>query len=371
MLLEAIIKYIRQQIPLSARHGSLQLVLNHIKCLILESEGGKHKEKIREALLYIELMHVKPFLKEEKLFGQIISADGYPAFQDVEAYHQIKQRKTFIPQTSLSSDERHILGSIHVSLMEEYKKQTWYYTYPVISGQVINDVITEWQTSQRILCTTTDKAFDDFKRDTCIMNICGGEDKDIVARINTLVDSARGYPKKQDKELLKTWLRQNGGQTNNFFINDSFMMGHFTNDEPGNGPHIGWAKYLTQNWDVAYDKIILDYDVGVQTLNYDSTRTIMKNSHGQTVIVDPNDAEADLKLFKSSKRQIPLLMRVKTRIQLDIVNGVVVPKIIKLETACYNNLLLSPKRLFQASDSKQNTNHTPLNSPEPTPVMSN
>src|SRR5690242_10190564 len=114
MLLDAIVKYINDKMLACKANKSLVLMLNHVHNLLLESEDGKYTDKVKTALLYIELLPFKPLLRHTKLLGEILGEEGYSVFRDRVAYKEYKEKEKdlYLPQVSVASEEKMILGSI-------------------------------------------------------------------------------------------------------------------------------------------------------------------------------------------------------------------------------------------------------------------
>jgi hypothetical protein len=295
---------------------------------------------IKRVLTYIEMMPITRmslFWKKIDKFGSLLKND-YPTLNDPRLCQELIEKKIFMPN-SLSNKERIILGSIHIAIMKAYLK-TWTYSYPPNqTGEVTNQVIENWHKECREK-ESKDHVDYDFNRSITVMaKKC--ESNSLESSIGDLFNLCSAY-KQEDKQKLIQWVRKQGGQEMDRFITLSAIAGDFTNDKEGEGPSIGCCNKIKMDWHQEHDKLCFEIDYFIKTLQYG--HDVMLNYDG--VVNKFTHLTDELEQRLSGKIPLPPLMRVHAKIELDMIEGAITPKIVAYDVTSYTKFLKSPERKY-------------------------
>lgn len=344
-LLTGILRYIDKN-ERESSDSNFRKILGRTKELLLESDDGRNQEKMQQALLFLQHIPVKTglFSDPEPLAMRLLKKD-FRVLPIKEVPPQVTQMvKQELPGLkAVSQTENEALGSLYISMMRHYKPLVWSYTYPLDeTGQVMDNAIGEWQ-KQRIKLGSEKGAYPDFKRDTSFEGKAKAKEEEIAPTIESFVSKASHY-NDEEKKVLVAWLKSNGGQHNNRFLDLMLMQGQFSESALA----LMKAKGLEQDWRIENGKIYLHLDIIVnQLFSPDKQQAIYASQDG--TIGETTDLEKMQKEATTPEGQLPLfLLRMRATIELDIDKEKnVIPKIVLLQVDNYAKQLLSPKRLIQ------------------------
>jgi hypothetical protein len=345
-LLSGILRFIDKK-EKDSTDPNFQKILGRAKELLLESDDGRDQEKMQHALLFLQHIEVKTgWLSEPEPLAIRLLHKKLRVLSVTEVPSQIKQAvKSEVDKLKpVSQKENEILGSVYNAAIRYYKPLVWSYTYPLDeTGQVMNNAVGEWQ-KDRIELGANQDAYRDFTRDTSIEGKVKAKPDEVGTRIESFVGKATHYNDEQKKALV-AWLKNNGGQHNNRFLDLMMMQGHFSE----NGAlALTKSKGLEQDWRIENGKIYLHFDIIVNQLWVpDKLKAIYASQDGtigETADLDKLEKEA---LIPEGQLP-PFLLRTRATIELDInKEGKVIPKIVLLQVDNYAKQLLSPERLEQ------------------------
>ena len=363
MLLDKIFAYIAEQ-KSATSDTRLQGVLDTIQHLLLESADGQRPEHLKQALLYIQRVPIKGgFLAADESMGEHLKGAGSLYVRDLD------QSKTPVSPV-LSQAARKILGVLHASIMLHYKQIKWSYSFPLDdTGQVMNDAIGEWQADRTILPrdTSENKAYRDFTRPGLTIGgvaIRPGENEgDITRRLDSLV-SQSAYSA-DEKEKIKIWLKNNGGQDTNRFFDAMLLKGYYSEAE--RRMNLERNITLKQDWQVEKGKIYFNFDILARSFFFpgkllteeSGEKASAEASHKKRSyiyvkdgnILGEDDPEEALAKIEYDPTKIPdFVMRLTAKIELEVDKntGKVTPRIVSLDNVSYTRGLLSPERLYKA-----------------------
>lgn len=376
-----ILGYIKDIKEKNPNNANLIDILEAVSKFIDACKDDWDKEGLKKGLSYLEAIPLSSssgllgwIFPTKSLLREFLKKKKLPVLDPAEfskAYASEATRLRFLP--TLSQDDEAILSIlvyIHTELMRHYPKL--FYAFPQdATGQVMNDAIKEWQTAPQQTPSenspNSQKAsFRDFKRGYNILGqrIASNQgNQEIESMIGALVQ--RTGANDQDQDLLKRWLMKNGGQETNRFLDLLFLQGYF-----GKQFNIGITQALDLNWYVNNEtgKICFSYVVLIKTLQeVEKTGTteeeipvakdmmIARDDKGEVRRLDLNALTKEDEALLSKKDLIPPLIRVQALIELDVVPGAVVPKLVECNVFNYvdSPFLIKPSEVLLASSPRQ------------------
>lgn len=210
--------------------------LEMIQHLLQQSEITNNVEILKEAILNLETVPIRSFIDNKKL-GKLLTDQNHSTLIERDQINLF--RKSFC---ALSNKHQKILTHIHQKLMNYFmflvknqNKAAWSLNYEFDQEQqeIMDDHIKAWQEDVMILSKSANAAYVDYLRDFGIQGMTNF--KHTEHEIDDLIDgliSKSNYDEK-DKILIKKWLKANGGQCNNRFIDFLLQGGHFVINRPG------------------------------------------------------------------------------------------------------------------------------------------
>lgn len=382
-MLERILGHIKDIKEKNPNNANLIDILEAVSKLINACKDDWDKEGLKKGLSYLEAIPLSSssgllgwIFPTKSLLREFLKEKKLPVLDPAEfskAYASEATRLRFLPTLS-QGDEAilSILAYIHTELMRHYPKL--FYAFPQdATGQVMNDAIKEWQTAPQQTPSenspNSQKAsFRDFKRGYNILGqrIASNQvDQEIESMIGALVQRTGANDK--DQGLLKRWLMKNGGQETNRFLDLLFLQGYF-----GKQFNIGITQALDLNWYVNNEtgKICFSYVALIKTLQeveVEKTGTgkekeilvakdmIARDDKGEVRHLYMNALTNEDEAIMRNKDLIPPLIRVQALIELDVVQGAVVPKLVECNVFNYvdSPLLIKPSEVLLASSPRQ------------------
>jgi hypothetical protein len=355
-----IIAYIERNFPSPDEAVNTHFI--YIKSLLKQSFSGSNSNEINiaklyEAIHYIETIKIRaqPSFFSQSSTTVMTMADKMAQKGECILPVQERTQKAISITTSAGpvpvKSEKHF-GAVHHALVEllsaryqflknEEKHEKvkraplrWNYNYPLDDelGEVMNQSIGEWQAHHTPMQAEPTKAYRDFKRDICIRGITATTDKEADDVLEYLVKGS-SYSLEQQK-VIKQWLQSNGGQDMNRFLDLLLISGEFT----PNPSSLVNTESMEQGWGIEHGKIVFSYESVVYSINMDGDVRV-NNGKGQLVIEENPETIKG----KSGNYSVPPLMRVKSKIELNINEGVVTPSITALNVESYNSALLNPE----------------------------
>ncbi|WP_428411510.1 hypothetical protein [Legionella sp.] len=356
----AIIGYIERNFPSPDEAVNTHFI--YIKSLLKQSSAGINSDEINiaklyEAIHYIETIEIrtKPsFFFQQKAKATTMADKMVQKGECILPVHE-RSQKAISVTTSVGSvpvkAEKHF-GAVHHALVElvssryqflkneeknvKVKKAplSWNYNYPLDEelGEVMNQSIGEWQARQTLMKSDPTNAYSDFKRNIYVRGITATTDKEADDLLEYLVQGS-SYSLEQQK-VIKQWLQSNGGQDMNRFLDLLLMGGEFT----PNPSSLVNVETIEQGWSIENGKIVFSYESVIYSMNMDGDVRV-SNGKGRLVIEENLENIKD----KSGNYSVPPLMRVKSKIELNISEGVVTPSITALNVQSYNSVLLNPE----------------------------
>jgi hypothetical protein len=344
-------------------------VLETTRQLLEECQDGKDIDTLESAIRYLERVPISVFLSTIPL-GVLLENDNYPVLIT-------ETELRYLPSAAqVDGNHHHTLGSIQIRLLEYMKfllksnrNVAWNISYPLenredegnSSKENGKDPIGDWQSLQMIMQGSPTKAMKDFVRDIYIQGRMDNKKKsetEIHTLIDKLMGKLTGYDQ-HDQTLFAKWLKCNGGQDNNRFIDYLLMYEHFT-EEPFTS---GKSKALDQIWYIANNTLCFSCDTLLYSIVQGTEKTIMIDPTSDResatcrpqVKVSPHPEE----LAKYKLEDLHPLMRIKARIELTIMAGTgnkyVMPSIKELNVTSYTDFLKTPKGLISSEQTHANT----------------
>ncbi|HRD70772.1 MAG TPA: hypothetical protein PK657_11570, partial [Legionella sp.] len=220
-------------------------------------------------------------------------------------------------------------------------KPAWNYSYPLENeSQVSNPAISEWQkeTMENRPGDNLNTAFEDFIRSISIKGVVGKNENDVENLLEYLFDSTI-YPE-EDKGMLKTWIKTKGGQIMDVITAKLLFHGELSHQSM----EILKSASIEDNWTVAEEKVIRIIDRVIYGLDFNNEYHYWANGRlTPTVDYEPVNDPAGK----------PIL-RVEVKIQLDIENKQVVPKVIHLTISSHTHDLIPANRQEQRVNQHRN-----------------
>jgi hypothetical protein len=346
---------------LSENDLALNMHLFSVKYTLQQSlmhDGTINIAKIHTALKYIETIPIteRPAgffgTRGARTMGEILAEHEAVLLPESEKT-QPKRASSKLP---IEGKYHRIFGPIHHTLYEEavdylqYAKNkrlqesiktpeaAWTFAYPRErdSGEIMTQEIGEWQAAQMPLSQDRTHAYRDFERDVSIRGMTGRNDKDVDALLQYLIDGA-DYTE-NEKTLILEWLKSNGGQDNNRFVDLLAASGVFTGDKHAT---LLKSRGIEQNWTIAADgKIVMDYDVAIYALMIDGVPHVSS-------VTGTLEAVEDIERIDGMIKTRPPLLNIKARLMLNVdPEHHVQPSIVELNVASFNKVLTSPERSY-------------------------
>ena len=328
--------------------------------ILNDSNNGMNKEKIKEAIEFIEHVPIKQVFGSPIPFSKILQEKATKLLSTDKNFDIV-----FTKEEALKKSYHEILGRIHVSLMS-LLENTWSYSYPLGSeGQIMNDSIEQWQNSLMEISKEPKKALRDFNRSINIGDRVGSTIEESENLINQLVDRANSYPE-EDKPLLKIWLVANGGQECHQLSDILLEGGHFTDKQKDDWYAPGISKKLENRWVVENGKIYFYFDKVLFSLLHNGALVLKNNNNlinikHTTPIQKYNDGTIEItegriiQEFIDNKEKANPIMRIQGKIELAMIKTSkehkVCPKVIILNVESYSEYLKSPARLINPTKS--------------------
>lgn len=363
--LEKILTYIKENQQIALKNGDTALLehLNQVNKILKESINPSDKridpDKIYEAVHYIETINIQ---KKSSLGFFESSAGGTLAELLAENGETILPASELKRQTGtfaapLASKHHEIFGAIHTSLWKNFSSElssgvlkAWSFSYPKNEkGEVINDAIGEWQSALMKLSEPPNKAFHDFHRNIGIEGISVKTEEQMDYLLWKLV-AMTNYPE-EDQAILIKWLKSNGGQENNRFIDLLLMGKEFTPEMATNMSSIS----TKQNWTLKEGKIVFECDVTNYALGIEGNPYVNKNTQTleEATIDELAEFKENIKRGVQKTDILPML-RFKADVELHINEEKrVEPRIVKLDVTSYNEQLSSPERLYTEEEAHE------------------
>lgn len=335
-----------------AKNGILLMHLNHVARMLEESKNPKNQsiddDKLYEVARYIETIQTQQttwgFFKDtstKKTLADVFAEKGQKILPQSE--HE-QQESINVP--ALPYRDHEILGQIYKSLWQIPLK-VWSFSYPKNEkGEVINNAIGEWQSALMKLSETPNKAFLDFHRNIGIEGTSAVTEEHMDYLLWKLVARAN-YPV-GDRAILIQWLKSNGGQENNRFIDLLLMSKEFTAEMATNFSSIS----TKQNWSLREGKIVFECDVTNYALGIEGNPYVNKNTQTleEATIDELLEFKENIKHGVQKTGILPML-RFKADVELHINDEKrVEPRIVELDVTSYNEQLTSPERLYKAEE---------------------
>lgn len=308
---------------------------------------------LREAMLGIQALRFKPILVKEQSFAwglnpkALITTPSFNNNSNVYLTLPINSKKVFMEIYDL-------LRSYFYTKFE----CNWVFSYP---KSIKNDAeLNRWLHS--FTETRTNKDF--LGRGYTIDKHSFTTNDELDKTLKDYSQLATGYHCANDKAVVAEWIKKYGGQSTNSFISLLSMQGHFTDDDYyfrmhdtkgnliGPGPAVGQAKNVNADWYLNEDhKWELDLQVDVLSFSYQEGPKV-----GTILLFNPltqqmeslNQEECGNLLTELKKKNIEFddaLLRIHTKLELNIENGKVVPAFKDILVMSNTNKLLSPSRL--------------------------
>lgn len=298
---------------------------------------------IQKAMRYIEsikittsnLFFTQTFSLREKLRG-----DNQFVFPELPILNEGEEG---VFGTPLPIKSCKIFIEIHAELLDIFKdnltfekesnplsKEVWAYSYPKDdSNHIIDAEVATWEAAHAVLLNADQGYKKDLVRQYSILNMLGRSSSGVDSLLEYLLESST-YDREDYKAILD-WLKANGGQDSNRFIDLLLNKGVFTNTIPAAQFK---SKGVVQNWTLSDEgKIIFQIDLLLQGL-------VMQGAVYQLNPINKQLEEVEL-LNDDSHNKLPVL-RVKATLQLDMDKKSVQPHLTDLVVTSYTNHLSLP-----------------------------
>jgi hypothetical protein len=256
--------------------------------------------------------------------GPEVSSKEYPLFERI--HQDLRQIR---PEVLQFTDSAEIRAKIKAP------KPAWKHDYPREEGQVMNNYIGGWQTSESTTNESKNEhtAYVDFQRDTSIRGMRGKEDDEVTDLLSYLIKDTK-YPDDK-KEQVMHWLQEKGGQGLHDFIKK--MIREY-------GPEAFMnAETLSFDWTIEKGELVCNYEMVINSLIMDDGMKI-NNGKGELVEVgmrfDPSNATP--------------IMQVKAQFGVVIDENSVFPKMNNLQVTSYCPALIKPENTDELEDSNTN-----------------
>lgn len=210
----------------------------------------------------------------------------------------------------------------------------WSYSYPLENGEVNHPAIQAWKADMQAL--KEGDSYLDFKRTIKIgdSKLKDPAEEDIEQALKELL--AKTSLSEQDKSTVLTWLQHNGGQG---------VMGFLYEMLPGKP---GGAVNLEMRWFVEKGNLYFSFansfnsfiDPQKQTGLYRDDSDILREVaiHNVVEIIQQK---------KAANINLPALLHTRGKIALEVVEGVVIPKVVSLSMISTTDKLLHPAQALQ------------------------
>lgn len=214
--------------------------------------------------------------------------------------------------------------AIYGDLTRFYPTNGWNYTYPLEQGQVMNQVIGDWQNEMiPINPSPTNTAYQDFKRNYTLAGK-KEEDDELITR------SLQGFIEQTDylnaqKETVLRWIQENGGQKLNRFITELLASGELT----GHYSALAEADSLLNDWSIENGRMVFNYECCIYSYLNENSLLLKNTATGSIVESEGED------------RSLPLLF-ICAKIELECVEQRVIPIVSYLNVSSFSPDLPRP-----------------------------
>ena len=348
---------------------SLIFHLSALKSILMQSIKRNNADpaiiniaKIHEAIHYLETIPLKNKVQFFKKKSSTISEQLKKTKRIVLPENELNQpsliKYGLEKFYSLSSSQEQFFIELHTTLFASFEnylsykntpmnqkklsfKPAWIYSYPLENdSEVSNPSISEWQkeTMEDRPGDNLNAAFEDFIRSISIKGVVGKNENDVENLLEYLFDNTI-YPE-EDKEMLKAWTKTKGGQIMDVITAKLLFHGELSHQSM----EILKSVSIEDNWTVAEGKAIRIIDRVIYGLDFNNEYHYWSNGRlTPTVDYEPINDPA-------SK---PIL-RIEVKIQLDIENKQVVPKVIHLTISSHTHDLIPANRQEQRVNQHRN-----------------
>ena len=320
--------------------------LNHIQNLLEQSVKDRELVNIaiiQETMRYIESILIQTpggLFRSKSIYtlGEKLSREQKEIFPQLA---QVKITPTFFASQTIPNENCAIFTGIHDKLREIFgnnlalRKQLalaplWVYSYPKNeSSHVIDPNIITWQRDHAVLLAGDPAYHNDFVRDYSILNMLGKTNQNVDDLLAYLLE--RSKYNEEEKTLLLTWLKANGGQDNNRFIDLLLASGAYTNGTCANQFK---SNGIVQNWTIS--------DTGTIIFQLE---TVLKGLvlNGEVYQTNPKTEYLEkVELIDDNSHNLLPSMAIKATIELDVQAGIVLPHITDLVVSSFSNTLVRP-----------------------------
>lgn len=344
-----------------------QKILSTVKKLLEASSGEDHIQKIASVLGYLGEIVIDPstFISKKNS----IPLNEYMNLKSNEQSAEEKLSQTF----PFSRDEANQFVDLYKKIANYYNQIKsanckWFFSYPLSDdGQIQRSGIQEWQ---RIMVEekTKDmyKAFRDFSRDFLINGkSLTNQSSDVIRNaIVAFVDQNKDYDPKTNegydadsKNSLKLWLLSSGGQDVNRFVDLLSSMNNDLSTDPKVKYLLGKVDPIKSNWfNASNGQIQFEYTMNIKTMLVVSDmgiQSLMRDGDG-VVRLEEQPPEGP-----RVNTLLPL-MTVDARVELNVINDVVKPKLLQLDLLSFaGDYLTSPAKKLEGPSEEQKTSFSP------------
>jgi hypothetical protein len=330
-----VLAQIEQKIKVTPDKNPRKEVLSQLLILLMNAHDWD-TDSLTRALDYLEFI---PFQASNGIFTK--SAPKLLGTLLAQESGQLTPAKLFNthinPSTPiLSSSDRDFFLNIHHKIeTTRDEKKRWTYQYPLDpeKNEIINPNIANWKEMLSKPSDMPGHAYEDFKRNYHLLTQRPRDNHETKILLNQLVDQTTYHA--EEKALLLDWLSMNGGQETNRFLDFLIQNGEFTAKE---GYCAGQARSMGANWGVNNGKLTLHFAVQYLYLLSPDNKCLTMDLNGITDHISLDELE----LLKKSKNLAPL-MQANVKLQLEIVDGKVCPKVMDLTLTSYSKQIISPE----------------------------
>lgn len=324
--------------------------LTYIKGLLTHSIKDPeviNRATIQETMRYIESIQLeKPtlffFWSSPNTLREKLINERKLVFPESKMLNKLA---TFSERSPLPRTSVDIFTSIHDTLFEVIRENlalekgeqpaapsaVWTYSYPKNeSNHIVDPAVIAWETAHASLLPG-DPAYErDFIRDYSILNMFG-KTSDVVDDLLAYLLQSSTYNHEEQRTLL-AWLKANGGQDNNRFIDLLLAKGAYTNNRPATQFK---SSGIAQNWTISDEgKIIFQLDTVLHGLVVD----------GEVYQTNPDNGTLEtVELVHDDSHNLIPCLEVRATIELDLNEGRVQPHVTNLIVTSYTQSLLPPK----------------------------
>lgn len=261
-----------------------------------------------------------------------------------------------------SQYRQHRLSAIR-SLPKQLQNQLeWLYEYPIIEGRVTNPAVEEFLNGVIYLpgAKGTDAYCDLNERGTTVnfnSVTCGEEN--LVQFLEKFLAGSEAYTE-NEKSAVAKFIASRGGQDLNFLTQLLVKYNHFLPPDLNGQASLHQEDHI-QNWTIGSNgKATFNWESDFLSLTTNCERhhelcSIVKDAQSKINHYSMTNQEGRLGIDDLNKTNKTPLLRVKYEIQLDMIDGKVIPIITNLSILNFTDGLLKPEeRLVNKQDDKAN-----------------